>query len=92
MRIYKNKFYIMETVPGISGFQRWDEREYRVCTGYKACNHRAYIVSEFNDKKNNKYRLENGRVPEHQPVVNAKKMKQWLLRNPYQTAMILEAL
>jgi hypothetical protein len=29
MRIYKNKYYIVESIPGISGFQRWDERDYK---------------------------------------------------------------
>lgn len=27
MRIFKHKFYVIHTIPGISGFQQWDKRE-----------------------------------------------------------------
>lgn len=67
MRIYKGKYYIEESIPGISGFQRWNERQYRVMNGKRAANRKINIITEFKFN-GGKFKIENGRCPEYQPV------------------------
>lgn len=89
MRIYKDKFYIMESIPGISGFKRCNEREYHIVTGHKAANHRLGIVRQFLCNERGKFRLENGRCPEYQPIVSEKEVMPWLETERYGMAFIL---
>lgn len=86
MRIYKNKFYILQSTPGISGFQRWDEREYRLCTGHKAAFNRLSVIKEFRADNAARFRLEDGHLPNHQPYANAHEAIAWVAENRYQTA------
>ena len=69
MKIYNNKYYIVESIPGISGFQRWDEREYRVVRGRTArALYKLHIVQEFLFRVCGRYRLEDGHLPDYQPI------------------------
>ena len=84
MILYRKRFYVMQTIPGISGFQRWDdEREYRVVSGAKAMNNRADIVAEWTPMEDEQYMIENGQLPEHQPVVDKCGVAEFLWHNPY---------
>ena len=89
MAIFKKKYYILESTPGISGFKRWGEKEYRVSTGFKATNHKSYIVKEFKANGNGSFRIEDGHVPEYQPIASENEIFNWLDNNPYQTVFIL---
>ena len=86
MRIYKDRFYVQMGVPGISGFQRWNEREFRIVSGV---NRRGKLgfVAEWTPTSDEEYRLENGRVPEFQPVVDKEGVVQFLRENPFQSAV-----
>jgi len=89
MRIYKKKYYILESIPGISGFQKWNEREYRVATGFKAQHDKLHIVKEFKENGRGKFRLEDGHLPDHQPQVKEKEIIPWLDEQRYAAAFIL---
>jgi hypothetical protein len=89
MKIYKNKYYILESTPGVSGFQKWDKREYRVCTGHKAQLNKVHIVKEFKQNGKGRFRLEDGHLPEYQPQVKEKEIFPWLDSQRYGTALIL---
>lgn len=89
-KIYKDRYYIIANAPGISGFQRFDEREYRVVSGLKAANHREYVIGEWSQRSGYRYALENGRMPEHQPVVDADGVVVFLRANPYQCARVIK--
>jgi len=89
MRIFKNKYYILQSIPGISGFRRWNEREYRVCTGHKAQLHKLHIVKEFRENGRGKFLLGDGHLPEYQPQAREKEIIPWLDKQRYSTAFIL---
>ena len=89
MRIYKNKYYILRNHPGISGFTQWEKWEYRVCTGYKAANHRLDVVKEFRENGRGRFKLEDGHLPECQPKAVEKEIIPWLDMTRYQTVFIL---
>ncbi len=83
IRIYKSKYYLMQDVPGISGFKRWDEREYFVATGHHARNNRTKVIREFQPLYAAWFRLEDGHLPEYQPRVDQEKALKWLDENIY---------
>ena len=89
MKIYKHKYYLHKSHPGISGFQQWDKTELRVCTGIKAKNSKIDIIAEFQPEAKQRFRLENGRCPEFQPIVDWENAKKFLNNEPYQMALIL---
>jgi len=82
-RIYKQRFYVRETIPGISGFQRWGDREYSVVTGHKAANCRLEIVGELLPISEDYWRIGDGHVPECQPLLRTPEAIAWLRKNPY---------
>lgn len=86
LRIRSDRFYAVETVPGISGFQRWNERERRIVSGRKARTMRSSVVFEV-DMLLGKYRLENGCLPEHQAIVDGHGVTDYLRANPYASAV-----
>ena len=88
MRIYKNRLYIRENVPGISGFQRWNEREYRITTGHNTL-HRSEIIAEFKPNGKGRYALEDGHVEGYQPLTDESGMMAWVRENRFQAARIL---
>lgn len=81
--IRTGRYYVTATVPGISGFQRWNEREYRV-VGHKraAGRDRLDVLGEL-VRSGASYRLEDGHTPEFQPVVTESEALTWLSFNPY---------
>lgn len=89
MRIYKRKYYILWKTPGLSGFRQWDKREYRVCTGYKASLNKTHVVKEFLANGRGVFRLEDGHLPDYQPVVKEKEIYDFLDNEPYQTVFIV---
>ena len=90
MKLYKKNYYIIKDHPGISGFQQWNQLEYRVCTGYKAMAHdRTRIVRQFLENGRGQFALEDGHLPGYQPVVKEKEVIPWLEKNLYRTAFIL---
>jgi hypothetical protein len=89
MRIYANRFYVTATTPGISGFQRWDEKEYRIVTGLRAKSRRLDVVGELIPVGGDWYRLEDGHVPDCQPKVEHGAAFEWLTANPYQAIVRL---
>lgn len=89
MKIYKQKYYIMREHPGISGFQQWDKWDYRVVTGFKAANHKSSVIRQFFANGRGRFRLEDGHTPEHQPIVKEVDIYDWLDKERYQAAFIL---
>jgi hypothetical protein len=88
--IRKGRFYVLATVPGISGFQRWDEREYRIVTADKARNHRLDVVGELLPIQEDWFRLEDGHMPDYQPKARLPKALEWLTANPFQAIVRLD--
>jgi len=86
-RIFKNRFYLIEAAPGISGFQRWNETEYRLVTGAKARTERSSVVGEYSPKPGDRFRLEDGHLPEHQPHADADEAMAWLRDHQYSSAV-----
>lgn len=84
MRIFKNRYYILRRHPGISGFVRWNEWEYSICTGRKAQgNSRLSVLKEFKAKGLGHFRLGNGHLPNYQPEVKEVEALRWLDANPF---------
>ena len=83
MRIYLARHYVMESTPGVSGFKRLDEREYRIVTGHKARLNRCDIVAEWTPMSDERYALEDGRLPEYQTDATPECVCRWLQANPY---------
>jgi hypothetical protein len=65
MRIYQGKYYILEYIPGCSGFKQWNKREYRIVNASLAKVYRLQVVREFLFN-GGKFRLEDGHLPEYQ--------------------------
>lgn len=89
MTIRRKGFYVLAIVPGISGFQRWNEREFQVVTGHKAANCRSYVVGEWLPTSEDRYRLNDGHLPSHQPETHAEGALEYLLANPFGEAVAL---
>jgi len=89
MRIYKNRFYVMMTIPGISGFQQWNEREFHIVTGYKAANNKHLIVAEWTPTEDESFRIEDGHLPECQPVGSRVDVANFLRNNPFQLCLAI---
>jgi len=89
MRIFKNKYYILREHPGISGFQQWNKYEYRVSTGYKAANNKTRVVKEFLANGRGRFLLEDGHLPDYQWEAKEKEIYDFLDKERYQTAFIL---
>ena len=86
MRIYKDRYYVLSQVPGISGFQRWHERELTVVTGYKAANYKLAVKCEYTPGKTDTFILFDGHLPDHCPRANEREMISWLDNNSYGVA------
>ena len=89
MRIYKKKYYILSHIPGVSGFKRWDEREYSVCTGHHAQHNRLSIVKEFLANGLGKYRLNDGHLPDCCPTAKEADALHWLDNNCFSKITLL---
>lgn len=86
MKIFKNKFYLLESVPGISGFQQWNCREQFLCMGYKAANNRTQVVSEFRTEHFSRTQMceaRDGHLPGYCPQMPLAKAFDWLRKNPF---------
>lgn len=89
MRIYKKKYYILCHIPGTSGFQRWNEREYSVCTGHHAQYNRTKVAKEFIANGKGNFRLCDGHLPDQQPRSNEADALKWLDENHYSEIFLL---
>jgi len=90
MRIYSNRFYVIDETPGISGFQRWDKVLARVVTGHVARRLKSSVIEEFSTADTRSYRLDDGHLPDHQPITNAAGVLAYLTENIYSSAYDLE--
>lgn len=88
MRIYKDRFYVISVVPGLSGFQRWNEREHMLVTGLRAKRNDYREVREVKSLSGS-FELNDGHLPGHRPVVDFAAACEWLTQNPYQEAVVL---
>ncbi len=91
MRITKTKYYILETTPGLSGFQQWNKVERFIVTGYKAKNEKTHIVDVFNPAfmaGDITCKLEDGHVRDCQPTVSLREALNWLDDNKFQRVYI----
>lgn len=90
MRIYRNRFYVVEETPGLSGFQRWDKIQVRIVTGYVARRLKSSVTGEFNTTDPRSYRLDDGHLPDHQPITDAAGVIAYLKENLYSSAYELK--
>ena len=71
----------------MSGFQRWNEREYRIITGKRAqARDRLHVVAEWTPMSDEEYAIEDGHLPGHQPIGTLADVITFLDANPYQSA------
>jgi len=90
MRIYKNKYYLMADTPGISGFKRWNEKEYYVSTGHRAKNNRTRVLKEYRpDLFASWFRIEDGHLPDYQPRLCEEDALKWLDKNMFQRIIFI---
>jgi len=94
MKIYKTKYYIIAKPHGLSGFQQSGKTDTFIVTGHKAQHERSSVVHLFNPPfltfdKTTQYRLEDGHLPEHQPVVGIGAALNWLDNNKFSRVCIL---
>ena len=92
MRIKKTSYYIIEKTPGLSGFQQWDKKDRYIITGHKAQHERACVVCQFNPAFSTlpvlMFRLEDGHLPEHQPLATCRQALDWLDKNKFSRVYI----
>ena len=86
MRIKKSQYYVTAETPGISGFQRWGEWEYRIITGLRASGRRGNVIGVWCPQEDESYRIEDGHLPDHQPIGSRVDVVHFLALNPYQSA------
>ncbi len=89
-RIYADKTYLGWSTPGISGFQRWGEKEWFLAIGAGARNRRPEVDREYVPTEEEKFRLGDGHLPESQPVVTGPEAVEWLREHPYCLAYFIE--
>jgi len=80
--IRSNSLYIV----AYAGYSRTIER--RIMTGVKARYYRSDVEMEYHGGYF-KFRLENGRLPEFQPVVDEAEMREALTKDPGLSAFIM---
>jgi hypothetical protein len=87
-RIQNNKLYVTWCTPGISGFQRWGEKEWHLMSGAKARNARGMftVVSEYAPKSNEKFKTSHW---EDAQIINGKEVADMLAENPWADAMFV---
>ena len=89
MRIYKKKHYILQSIPGISGFKQWNKRTYCICTGQHAQHNRLDIVKEFSANGKGEFCLADGHLPDYQPKAKEVNALHWLNNNPNSVIRLL---
>ena len=89
MKVYKKKYYILESTPGTSGFKRWNERTYCIATGYHAQHNKLDIVREFKGNGSGEYRLNDGHLPDYCLTANEAEALKWLDINFYEVIGLL---
>jgi len=83
IRIKNGHYYVRAEHPGISGFQDWSRKVESVCAAPKARNNRLSIVREYLANGLRSFRLCDGHLPEHQPIVREVDALRWLDENPF---------
>jgi hypothetical protein len=84
MRIFKDRFYKIEEIPGLSGFKQWDKREISIISGIAAqSSKRIYVTEEAYIQPQLRYELDDGHLPGYRPVVLGEEAKAFLANNPY---------
>ena len=91
--IRTDRLYVVARVPGISGFQRWDEREYRLVTGINARNMRSNGAGDENIAEftgigpSNRLLLEHEGFPGEPQTLEQAVL--WLQQNPWKKALFV---
>lgn len=85
MRIKRHHYYVLADYPGISGFRDWSRKVECIVTGHKAANNRSRIVREYLATGRGEFRVEDGHLPDHQPVMREVDALRWLDANPFQS-------
>ena len=92
-RIYKSRVYFIEVVPGISGFQRWNEREYGIASGatVKSRGLKVGMPPGIHGDLNagQRFRLDDGHLPEFQPRATYDRACSFVLEAQGHVAWIL---
>jgi hypothetical protein len=85
MKILKSKFYVTEE-RFKDAFGDWKPTtEKRIISGIHAQgSKRIYVISEATIRQNHHYRLYDGHVIEHCPIVMGDEAIKFLTENPYQ--------
>ena len=97
-RIYRSRVYFFEDIPGISGFKRWEEREYGIALGSTVKGRGLTLgkpAGSHGDLNTGRpFRLQDGRLPEYQDRATFDEACKWLQAAPgeYRIAWIVDAL
>lgn len=83
MRIRSDRYYVLRTHPGISGFIRVNDWVETIMTGYKARHHRSDVDREYLVTGLGKYKIGDGHLSDFQPVLSEDDALRWLDANPY---------
>ena len=79
--IQPSKIYVVESIPGVSGFQRWNEREYYLLSGAtlrtKRGSFECWKVFEVGDGTE-RWELDDGHLPGFRPVVRTSEVIEWV--------------
>lgn len=90
MRIKRNSYYVLADYSGISGFKDWTQKMECIVTGHKAANNRAIVDREYLAKGSGRFRLNDGHLPEFQPVVSEVEALRFLDANPFQSVVRID--
>lgn len=93
-RIYKNRVYFVSQEQGISGFQRWGMYDWGIASGHTVQLHRRLVANHARPSFGNlndgqRFRLDNGQMPDHQPRATYLEAGDWVLANPGRIAWII---
>jgi len=90
MRIKPNSYYVLADHPGISGFKDWTRKTECVVTGLKARNNRSIVAREYLANGMRLFRLNDGHLPDYQPITSEVEALRFLDANPFQSIVEVE--
>jgi hypothetical protein len=83
MRIQQGHYYVLAEYPGISGFKDYTHKEERVVSALKARSRRSIIDREYLATGRGSFRVDDGHLPDYQPIVSEVEALRWLDANPF---------
>lgn len=90
MKIYVDKYYVLRDHPGIAGYRRWYNWEWRVVTGRVAKIRTYLVLGELFPMYDDLYRCEDGHAPESQPRLMCKEALKWLKTHVWNSIVLLD--